>query len=340
MGELMGDLRDPAVLLPLIFMGLMGLAMLVYVVLDGFDLGIGILLRGADADDQDRMIASIWPFWDGNQTWLVLGVGLLLTAFPLAQGVIFGALYLPIALMLIGLILRGVAFDFRVKVQAAHKDRWNAAFFAGSLIASLAQGAMLGLFVVGFESTPRGFGFAVVVALGLTAGYTLLGASWLILKTEGALQRRAVAWARRSLVWTALGIAAISLATPWVSAHVFDRWFAFPQIVLLAPIPLATVAIFAALARLLRVLPLADDRLAWAPFAGTAAIFALAFVGLAYSLFPYLIIDRMTIWEAASAPAALKAIGIGALIVLPAIAGYTLYSYFVFRGKARDLTYD
>lgn len=336
----MGDLRDPAVLLPLIFMGLMGLAMLLYVVLDGFDLGIGILLPGANDAEKDRMIASIGPFWDANVTWLVLGVGLLLTAFPFAHGIILTALYLPVAVMLTGLILRGVAFDFRVKVQAAHKERWNAAFFGGSLLASVAQGWMLGYYIVGFEATLRGYGFALAVGLGLSAGYALLGAGWLILKTEGELQRRAVRWARRSLWLTALGVAAISIATPWVSPLVFDKWFSFPNIVLLAPIPLITLVIFVTIDRVLRMLPLAGDRLAWAPFVGAVAIFVLAFVGLAYSLFPYLIIDRVTIWQAASDPEALKLILIGAVIVLPTILGYTIYSYRVFRGKARDLTYD
>ena len=337
---MIGDIGDPAVLLPLIFMGLMGFAMLLYVILDGYDLGVGVLLHLATVDQKDTMIASIGPFWDANETWLVLGVGLLLTAFPLAHGVILTALYLPVALMLTGLILRGVAFDFRVKARDSHKAWWDTAFFAGSLIASVAQGAMLGLYIVGFDASPRGYGFALVVGLGLTAGYALLGAGWLILKTGGELQRRAVHWARRSLWLTALGVGAISIATPWVSQYVFDRWFSFPKFLLLAPIPIVTVAIFVAVDRVLRVLPLEHDRLAWAPFVGGVGIFALAFYGLAYSLYPYVVIDRITIWQAASAPEALKVILIGAAIVLPAIFGYTVYSYRVFRGKARDLTYD
>jgi len=336
----MGNLDDPAVLLPLIFTGLMILAMLLYVVLDGYDLGVGVLLHAATPPQKDTMIASIGPFWDANETWLVLGAGLLLTAFPLAHGVILTALYLPVALMLTGLILRGVAFDFRVKAKDLHKQGWDRAFFAGSLMASVAQGAMLGHWIVGFEMSPRGLGFALVVGLGLAAGYALLGAGWLILKTSGELQQRAVGWARRCLWLTALGVGAVSLATPWVSPRIFDKWFVLPNIVMLAPIPLVTLALFVAIDRVLRVLPLEGDRLAWAPFAGTVGIFVLSSYGLAYSLFPYLVVDRMTIWQAASDPAALKVILIGAVIVLPVILAYTVYSYRVFRGKARELSYD
>ncbi len=336
----MGDLSDPAVLLPLVFLGLMGAAMLLYVLLDGYDLGVGILLQRGTPEQKDRMIATIGPFWDANETWLVLGVGVLLTAFPMAHGIILTALYLPVAVMLSGLILRGVAFDFRVKASDEHKDAWDFAFFLGSLLASTAQGWMLGLYIVGFDRAWTNLAFAFVVGLGLAAGYTLLGAGWLILKTEGELQRRAVRWARLSLWLTALGVLAISLATPLVSPRIFDKWFTFPYIVLLAPVPLVTAAVFVIVDRMLRHLPLEGDRLAWVPFAGAVTIFTLAFYGLAYSLFPYLVVDHLTVWEAASAPEALQVILIGVVIVLPVIFGYTIWAYWVFRGKARDLTYD
>ena len=181
--------------LPVVFTALMALAMLMYVVLDGYDLGVGILLRGMSDAHQDRMVASIGPFWDANETWLVLGVGLLLVAFPMAHGVILGALYLPVAAMLIGLILRGVAFDFRVKARAAHKPLWNGAFWAGSLLAAFSQGYMLGSYVLGFRSDAVGLGFAVAIGLCLCAGYALLGAGWLVLKAEGELRERALRWA-------------------------------------------------------------------------------------------------------------------------------------------------
>lgn len=340
-------LSGAALWLPIVFMVLMGLAMLLYVVLDGYDLGVGILLRNASDHDKDWMIASIGPFWDANETWLVLGVGLLLVAFPLAHGVILQALYLPVTIMLIGLILRGVAFDFRVKATASHKPAWDRTFFAGSLIASVAQGAMLGQLIVGFKGGWLDWVFSLFIGGCLAAGYSLLGACWLIIKSEGALQQHAVRWAHRSLWLTAVGVGAVSVATPFVSSRIFDKWFGLPQLFALAPIPLLTSALFVLahifLRRLAHDLALGNergrDRWAWAPFACAVGIFVLAFNGLAYSLFPYLVVDRITIWQAASAPEALKIILVGAAVVLPAILGYTVFAYRVFWGKTRELTY-
>jgi cytochrome bd ubiquinol oxidase subunit II len=326
--------------LPVIFAAVMGLAILAYVVLDGYDLGVGILMRGQSDEHQDIMIGSIGPFWDANETWLVLGIGILLTAFPLAHGVILTALYLPVAIMLLGLILRGVAFDFRAKANADHKHAWNITFYAGSLIATLAQGYMLGAYIVGFEKTWAALLFGVLIAPGLVAGYALLGASWLLMKTEGELQRRAAKWARKSLWWTAGGVAVVSVATPWASQEIFDKWFSLPYVVLLAPIPLATLVLFVVTDRVLRLLPMEKDRLCWLPFATSIAIFVLAFFGLAYSLFPYLVVECITIWDAASAPESLKIILAGALVVLPMIIGYTVFVYKIFHGKATVLRYD
>jgi cytochrome d ubiquinol oxidase subunit II len=329
--------------MPLVFLALMGISMLIYVILDGYDLGVGVLLRRADDADKDTMIASIGPFWDANETWLVLGVGLLLTAFPIAHGVILTHLYLPVALMLVGLIVRGVAFDFRVKARAHHKPWWNRAFYGGSLLAGFSQGLMLGFYVTGFQYGWFDVVFAVVVGLCLVSGYCLLGASWLIMKTVGSLQLRAMHWARRTLWLTGVGIAAISVVTPWVSERIFEKWFSLPNIILLAPIPLVTLALFVVIDRLLRRMPamhaVGNDNWGWVPFVGTAVIFLLAFIGLAYSLFPYLVVDQIDIWQAASAPESLMVILIGAVIVLPTILGYTIYAYRVFWGKATDLQY-
>lgn len=329
--------------LPVVFMALMGVAMLAYVILDGYDLGVGILLRRANDADKDMMIASIGPFWDANETWLVLGVGILLVAFPLAHGIILTALYLPVALMLLGLILRGVSFDFRVKARAAHKPLWNTAFYAGSLIAALAQGAMLGLYITGFAHSLWSWAFAMITGLCLVAGYALLGSTWLIIKCEGTIQQQSVHWARGSLWLTAIGISAISIATPLVSARIFAKWFSLPEFFLLLPIPIATISLVLVIDRALRRLPkrLAEGNEygAWVPFAATVGIFVLAFYGLAYSLFPYLVMDRITIWQAASAPESLMIVLVGAIIVLPTIIGYTVYAYRVFWGKARELTY-
>lgn len=326
--------------LPFVFLGLMALSMLIYVVLDGYDLGVGILLRRADMDEKDQMIASIGPFWDANETWLVLGVGILLVAFPMAHGVILQALYLPVALMLIGLILRGVAFDFRVKARAVHRPLWNHAFYAGSLLAALSQGVMLGRYITGFEAGWGPWLFALFIGACLAAGYALLGASWLIMKTEAELQKRAVRWAKGSLLLTATGVLGVSLATPWISERIFSRWFAWPELLLLAPIPLATLALFVLCAWTLRRLPLAGDRLCWAPFACAVGIFVLSFAGLGYSLFPYLVVDELTYLEAAAAPESLLIILIGTAITLPAILGYTAFAYRVFWGKSRGLSYD
>lgn len=329
--------------LPVVFLALMGLSMLAYVVLDGFDLGVGLLLRQADDNEKDVMISSIGPFWDANETWLVLGVGVLLVAFPIAHGVILGALYLPVALMLVGLTLRGVAFDFRVKVRAQFKPLWNTTFFAGSLLTACSQGVMLGLYITGFKNGWAEWGFAVVTGLCLCAGYALLGATWLIIKTEGKLQQSAVLWSRRSLWLTGAGIAAISIVTPMVSNRIFEKWFSFPNVFLLLPIPLATAVLFFVIGRTLQRLPLRladkNEYGAWVPFVSTVGIFCLAFYGLAYSLFPYLVVDKIDIWQAASAPESLKIVLLGALIVIPAIIGYTIYAYRVFWGKARELTY-
>lgn len=326
--------------LPLSFAALMGLSMLIYAVLDGYDLGVGILMKDATDLEKDRMIGSIGPFWDANETWLVLGVGLLLVAFPKAHGIILSSLYLPVAVMLIGLTLRGVAFDFRAKAKVDHKHAWNNTFFAGSLITAMAQGYMLGSYILGFEKSLAAVGFSLLVGVCVVAGYSLIGACWLIMKTEGELQRKSVRWARLSLWGTMLAIALISISTPLVSERIFDKWFSFPNIVLLAPIPLITGALVIALEILLRQLPKPNDRWCWVPFVTTISIFVLCFHGLAYSFYPYIVPDQLKITEAASAPESLMIILVGALIVLPVLIGYTFLSYKIFHGKAKDLSYE
>ena len=331
---------DWPTLLPLIFAGLMGLAILIYVVLDGFDLGIGILFNFADDAEKDTMIAAIGPFWDANETWLVLAVGLLLVAFPLAHGVILTALYLPTFLLLVGLILRGVAFDFRAKVPAGRKHRWNRIFFAGSLIASLAQGYMLGVYVLGLDSGLAAMAFGALVALCLAASYAAMGAAWLIYKTEGELQKKAVLWLRGALVFTALGMVAVSLATPFASTRIFDRWFVWPEMLYLSPLPILSALLFIFLWRETFHLPKPGDRHALVPFLALAAIFTLGFAGLAWSFYPFVVPDRLTIWEAASATESLALILAGTALVLPIMIGASFYVYRVFGGKATDLSYD
>jgi cytochrome d ubiquinol oxidase subunit II len=338
------DLASPSGWLPIVFALVMALSMLAYVILDGYDLGVGALLDSADTVQQkDTMIASIGPFWDANETWLVLGVGVLLVGFPMAHGVILGALYLPVALMLVALSLRGVAFDFRVKAKDHHRPLWDKAFYIGSILASWSQGFMLGQLITGFKQDLPGYLFSALIGFCLVFAYRLLGAAWLIMKTEGALQLNAVDWAKGSLWLTAAGVLAISVATPWVSPRIFDKWFSFPNVLMLFPIPAMTMALFFVISRSLSRLPI---RLAQGnqygvavPFASTVGVFLLSFYGLAYSLFPWLVIDKLDIWQAASAPEALLVIFYGVVVVLPVIIGYTIFAYRVFWGKSTSLSY-
>jgi len=324
--------------LPIIFMALMGVSMLVYVISDGYDLGVGMLMHRATDAEKDVMVASIGPFWDANETWLVLGVGILLIAFPRAHGVVLGELYLPVALMLIGLTLRGVAFDFRVKAKDTHKKTWDRLFFAGSTLAAVSQGWMLGRYVSGFGTGWNYPLFAAAIAVALPMAYVLMGAAWLIMKTEGELQERAIGWAKTAWAPMVGGMVLISMATPWVSDVVRERWFALPEIIALMAIPLMTGI------ALLAVRGVLDSRVvrgpvSWLPFVLLIIVFVLGFLGLAYSIYPFVVIGQMTIWQAASSPEALKVILIGTCISVPAIAGYTVFSYRVFRGKTGELRY-
>ncbi len=325
-------------MLPVIFMALMGISMLVYVVSDGYDLGVGMLMHRATDAEKDVMVASIGPFWDANETWLVLGIGILLVAFPKAHGVVLGELYLPVTLMLVGLTLRGVAFDFRVKAKDTHKQTWDRLFFAGSLLASVSQGWMLGRYISGFGEGWNYPLFAAAIAVALPMAYALLGAAWLVMKTEGELQERAVGWARTAWGPMVAGMVLISMATPWISETVRQRWFALPEIIALMAIPLVT-GIALVTVRVLLKTQIVRGPLCWLPFVMLIGVFVLGFLGLAYSIYPFVVIDKLTIWQAASSPAALKVILFGVCISVPAIAGYTVFSYRVFRGKTGELKY-
>ncbi len=326
--------------LPFVFAALLGLSILIYVVLDGFDLGVGILFPFADEAERDTMVASIGPFWDANETWLVLAIGILLVAFPIAHGAILTQLYLPVAIMLVGLILRGVAFEFRAKAPYAHKRAWDGAFFAGSLMTGLSQGFMLGMYIMGLSYTWWHIAFAVLTAVFLTVGYSFIGATWLIAKTDGALQRKAVKWSREGIWGVILGLGAVSLATPFVSNRIFDKWFGWPQSAYLAPLPIISALLIGFIWWKLRRLPSDGDRYAWAPFVATIALFAMGFGGMAYSFYPFIVPEAITIYEAASADESLSIILVGTLIVLPTIIAYSILSYWIFRGKATKLRYD
>lgn len=325
--------------LPLIWGLLIAAAVFLYVLLDGFDLGLGILFPFAPSDkSRDRMMNSIAPFWDGNETWLVLGGGGLFAAFPLAYAVLMPAFYIPIILMLLGLIMRGVAFEFRFKAEGNSRRLWDYTFHFGSLIAALCQGMVLGAFVQGVEVSGRNFAggpfdwasaFSVMTGLAVVAGYVLLGAAWLIMKTDGETQD----WARKVASY-ALGLVGIfmglvSLSVPFLNPAIASFWFSAPNIFFLAPVPLLTAALFLLL---WRDLHRADAE--YRPFLTAMGIFALGYLGLALSLYPWIVPFEIDIWGAAAAGTSLSLLLVGVLPLLPIILGYTAYSYYVFRGKA------
>lgn len=324
--------------LPLFFAGAMGLAMLIYVLLDGYDLGIGLLLPFATDAEKDIMIASIGPFWDANETWIVLGVGILLVAFPQAHGIVLTTLYLPATLMLMGLILRGVAFDFRVKAADRHKAMWNRLFSIGSLIAAMAQGWMIGAYITGLQSTGTSVLFSALIAITLPALYVMLGCAWMLIKTEAELFDKAMHWGKLAILPMGIGLLLVSVATPMVSAVIAEKWFSLPNAIGLLPIPLSCALAFIALLWLFNK-PAIAARAGWLAYACLALICTMATIGLAFSLFPEIIIGRMTVWQAAAAPESLLFTFVGTVITLPLIIAYTIFIYRIFGGKATHLSY-
>jgi len=325
--------------LPIVFVSLMGLSFLVYAILDGYDLGVGVLLPRNSQSQRDSMIYSIGPFWDANETWLVLAVGLLLIAFPVAHSIILQQLYLPVAVMLAGLIIRGVSFDFRTKAPSHEKTRWDLAFKLGSLMATLSQGYMLGQFITGFTSSIESTMFSLLSAVCVTAGYCYIGACWLVMKTEGELQVRAARWARITNILMGVGIVAVCIANLTIDQQIQDKWLGFPQVFILVPITVLFGFSFVTTHLYLKRVPVKDDIGCWYPFSAAIVIFTLCFCGLAYSFYPYIVPNEMTIFEAASSRDSLMVIFGGAVIVLPIIIGYTIFAYRVFSGKTSKLNY-
>lgn len=331
---------DLAYWLPLFFAAAMGLALLIYVLLDGYDLGIGMLLPFASDAEKDVMIAAIGPYWDANETWIVLGVGILLIAFPAAHGIVLSTLYLPVTLMLMGLILRGVAFDFRVKAGDARKGMWNRLFAIGSLLASVCQGWMLGAYVTGLTGDTTSTLFAALIGAALPALYIMLGAAWLLIKTEGALFQKAARWGRLALLPMGAGLLLVSIATPLVSPAIAEKWFSLPNAIGLLPIPLISAVAYAGLIWIFNSRQILNNGYGWLAFVALTVICVLASIGLGYSLFPDILIGQLTIWQAASATESLLFTFWGVLITLPAILVYTVFVYRVFRGKATHLSYE
>jgi cytochrome bd ubiquinol oxidase subunit II len=326
--------------LPVFFVAAMGLALLLYVILDGFDLGVGLLLPLADEVEKDIMIASIGPFWDANETWIVLGIGILLIAFPQAHGIVLTELYIPVTVMLFGLILRGVAFDFRVKAGDGRRHLWNRAFFFGSLTAATSQGWMLGAYITGLQSSLTSWLFAALIAMTLPALYIMLGAGWLLIKTEGVLFDKAVRWGRIALPVMGFALLLVSIATPIVSSEIAGRWFTLPNAIGLMPIPVSCLVAYFALHRLLRRPEYLRSGTNWVVYALLILVCLMAALGLAYSIYPDIIIGRMDLYEAAAATKSLEFIFYGVAVTLPVILFYSAYVFWVFRGKATNLSYE
>jgi cytochrome d ubiquinol oxidase subunit II len=327
-----------------IWTAIIALGVFLYVLLDGFDLGVGILHGFMPESDRDTVMNAIAPVWDGNETWLVLGGVALFAVFPLAFAIIIPAVYFPVLIMLLALVFRGVAFEFRFRQPWLAKF-WAQGFSVGSALAAFAQGSVLGAFIQGFAVTGRAFSgssgdwltpFSVMTGIALMLGYGLLGAGWLIIKTEGELQARARRAGRLCLGGVVVAIVAVSVWTPLADAAIAQRWFSLPNIILLAPVPILTGAI---------------AWLAWrslagwggdaAPFLAAMGLFLMSYLGIAISLWPMIVPRHYTLWQAASAPGTQAFLLIGTLLLLPVILMYTAWSYWVFRGKVRgDVGYN
>jgi len=326
--------------LPLIWYGLIATAIFLYVLLDGFDLGVAILFPFAPSDScRNRMMNSIAPVWDGNETWLVLGGGGLFAAFPLAYAILMPALYMPVILMLLGLIFRGVAFEFRFKATGRSRRFWDYCFHFGSLAATFMQGMVLGAFVQGIKIQGRSFAggpfdwlnaYSVMVGMALVFGYALLGATWLIMKTDGITQD----WARKCagyvLGYVGIFLGLVSLSMPMMNADVKALWFSLPNIFYLLPIPLSTLVMFVMIWRGLH------KGKEYLPFFLSIAVFLTGYLGLGISLWPWLVPFKVSFRQAAAAPESQSFLLVGTAVMLPLVLGYAAYSYYVFRGKTSD----
>lgn len=325
--------------LPVIWSIIIGFGLMMYVIMDGFDLGIGILFPFIKSrEDRDTMVNTVAPVWDGNETWLVLGGASLLAVFPLAYSVLLSALYIPLVLMLVGLIWRGVAFEFRFKADEAHRPFWDKAFAWGSYIATVSQGVSLGAFINGFHVTGASYQggaldwltpFSVFTSVGLLVAYALLGCTWLIMKTEGALQRRMIALARPITLALLAVIAVVSVWTPLIHSNIALRWFRLPDFLFFSPVPVLVLVVTLLILRLLKGEPHGG------PFVLALALVFLGYSGLVISLWPNIIPPDVSIRAAAAPPQSMGFALVGALFIMPFTLIYTAWSYYVFRGKVR-----
>ena len=322
---------------------ILGVGVFLYVLLDGFDLGVGILFGFApDTRSRNLIMNSIAPIWDGNETWLILGSVGLMAAFPLAFAIIIPAVYFPIAIMLLALVFRGVAFEFRYR-DADHKSFWDHGFSWGSVIATFAQGIILGAFIQGFKVDGRHFvgssfdcftPFSLLTGLALVLGYALLGAGWLVLKTDGDIQSRARRHGRIALIGVLVAVGAVSIWTPLADPDIAHRWFSWPNLIFLAPVPVVTAVIAFFVWRSL------NRQSEAGPFIGAIGLFLMSYLGIAISLWPMIVPHHYTLREAASSESSQAFLLVGTLFLLPIILLYTAWSYWVFRGKVRaDIGY-
>jgi len=325
--------------LPVIWAAVIGIAVAMYVILDGFDLGIALLFPFAKSErERDQMMNSVAPFWDGNETWLVLGGVGLFVVFPRAYAIIMPAFYLPVILMLLGLVFRGVAFEFRW-IALSSKPVWNLGFTAGSAVAGFCQGLILGGLIQGIKVENGAFAgsafdwatpFSVLCGFGVLAGYALLAAAWLVLKTEGAVAERARAHAKLLLVAVLAFMAVVSLWTPLAFERIAARWFSFPNILFLWPVPLVTALVALGAWRWL------DAGRELLPFVAAIALFLLGYLGLVMSSFPYLVPPALTVWQTAAPPASQIFMLLGTVALLPLVLAYVVFVYWIFRGKVRE----
>ncbi len=329
-------------MLPIIFAVLLAFIVIMYVILDGFDLGVGILFMvSASEKERDAMMNSIAPIWDGNETWLVFGGAMLYGAFPLVYGLVLPILYMPLMLMVIALIFRGVSFEFRFKADTS-KALWNWVFAISSILATFFQGVVLGNFVEGFsvsgstmmlEPKPWLTPFSLLTAIALVCGYGLLGSTWLIIKCENILQKKMIHVAKGLLILVSIFLVIVSIWTPLQSQEIYHRWYDFPNIIFLSVLPIATILFIV---------------LAWSglnkgsekkPFIYSILIFFCAYIGIAISVYPYLIPRQLTLWETAAPDSTLRFILVGVVLMLPTLLIYTFFSYRVFKGKSQDIHY-
>ena len=329
-------ISDPAFWMPLVFMVILLLLLAAGIVFDGFDIGVGLLLQLAPAESRPRMLAMLSAWRDANEFWPLLGAGLFCAAFPFAWGPVLGRLCGPLACMVLGMTLRSVAFEFRLRASTERKPRWMLAFWLGSVLTALGQGAALGDIVTGYQTDAGYLGFSVFVGLCGVAAYALLGACWLVMRVEGELQLRAVGWARHTVRWTAVGMVAIAVTLGLVNSGVFAKWSDVDHLGLTATMWVVMLACFVGMeVALSRLASKPDQARSWLPFALCVLLYMLMLAGLAYSYFPYVILDDMTIWDSAGSVASMRMALAGVIVGVPVVLVFNVLAYRTVFGKAR-----